>query len=105
MSYFLEAWDAGTVVLAIFGGTLFGAALQSVHNRTALVRPFYRSALQSLYLIIAGLCFWPGQILEALQAGDQHIDRITSRFGLWILFSLAASVGSYVSAKPRKEAS
>lgn len=102
-------WDAGSVAGAIGGGMLLGAFLASFPQAIAGTpdpehpRPVAsRSALVAmLFLAWVGGIFYAGQIGNSLLIGDRGIDRIISRFLLWLLYSFGVSIGAYVVIRRR----
>lgn len=94
MSLLFEVWTFGSVSLAIFGGFVGGLVLQSIHPETIERSIAVRAFLKSWLIAVMGALFFTGQAVG--EWGGVPIEHVTSRFTLWLLFSVLIGVGAYV---------
>lgn len=88
---------AGTAVAAIAGlmlGVLVLGYLATLPTYVSEATPLEAGGIVVLASSLAGAVFYAGQIVVAVGADDVP-DRLVSRYGLWVLYSVAMGAGTW----------
>jgi hypothetical protein len=90
----MTVWTfAGFSALAV-GGFLVGALyLSRVRFLTTLDSSAY-ARLVFAETAFTGTVFFVGQIIDSALQDPAHVDRVVSRYLLWLMFSAAVAIGS-----------
>lgn len=95
-----EVWSPLSALIATVSGVLFGLAfgwiaINPVYSRSDLAGPVRVAFWTALFAASAGLVFYAGQTLGSFLSADPHWSRVMSRYGEWVLFSLAIGVTTW----------
>ena len=87
-------WAPLSALIALVSGVAFGLGVGWVANspsrsRSDLAGPLRIALTASMFVASAGLMFYAGQTLAGYISDDPLWFRVMSRYGQWILFSLA----------------
>lgn len=94
-------WSPAALAISLIGGGVFGWSLVRVAaGRDKYPRPVpvprgYASRGLALLMVYGGTIFYAGQVVEAIGSGDAGVDRITSRFTIWLVFCVGSGLGAY----------
>lgn len=90
----MTVWTLAGFVALCVGGFLVGSLyLSRLRTLTSLsARQFQVLVFESSAFV--GSVFYVGQIIDSLIQSPDLADRVISRYLLWLMFSLALSVGS-----------
>ena len=86
-------WTPGSVVSATVGGLLIGGLISRASNpRFDAVES---AVLSFAFSALAGATFFAGQAVDTFAGKDGEVLgwRVVSRFGEWVLFSVAIAIG------------
>jgi hypothetical protein len=96
----VEVWTPLAAAFAILSGVAFGLAVGWIS-----VNPSYSAGvagalrigiLATLFAASGGLMFFAGQALAGLLGHDPLWNRVMSRYGQWILFSVSIGMTTFV---------
>lgn len=88
-----SVWSVPSILVAVFGGLATGALLlYYLHRRDPRHAGTYGVLVAGALTLVMGV-FYLGQTAEAVLTGDPLWYRIVSRFGLAVMFSVAAGAG------------
>jgi hypothetical protein len=95
-----EVWSPLSALIALVSGVAFGLAVgwfatNPAYSRSDLAGPLRIALGTVLFSVSAGLVFYAGQTLGSFLSDDPHWSRVMSRYGQWILFSLAIGVTTW----------
>jgi uncharacterized membrane protein len=94
-----EVWTGPSALFAIASGVLFGVAVGWISinpNYSAGVASAVRiGAIAFMFAASGGLTFYAGQALGSYLSDDPSWYRVLSRYGQWIVFSLAIGVTTW----------
>lgn len=82
-----------------FGWLVLGELIQSDRFGTATAAALHFGLLVGLLGVVMGLIFYAGQIASALADHDQAWPRAAARYGLWIVFSIATGIGTWLGLR------
>ncbi len=99
MNYLFSVWDVPAVSIALVGGVIAGVVLQAVHPQSD--EDARRSVLKVWIVAAIGTIFFAGQAAQAFVLDDPSLDHATSRWALWLLFSVTCGVGAYAGHRVR----
>lgn len=94
-------WTPLSACVALISGVLFGLAFASIatsptRSRSDLATPLRIALIAALFSASAGLTFYAGQSLAGYVVHDPLWFRVMSRYGQWVVFSLAIGATSWV---------
>ncbi len=92
MTWLSIVWSYSSVLAAIVGGFALGALVLWKQSPTL---PVFRGGIT----LLVGSVFFSGQIITTLMTEPASTPRVTSRFFIWIVFSVAVGIGSWVSGR------
>lgn len=96
-----EVWRPLDIGIAALEGLLFGLLLvgrfaANPAYASGVARPSEYGGIIALMTAASGAIFYGGQILATYAAGDQGWTRVVSRYGIWVVFSLAIGLGTWI---------
>lgn len=96
-----EVWTPLSALIALGSGIAFGTAVgwfavNPTYSRSDLAGPLRIARDVALFAMSAGLTFYAGQALAGYLVHDPLWFRVMSRYGQWLLFSLAIGVTTWV---------
>lgn len=96
----VEVWNLASVVFAIFAGTLLGALAVGHYASdpsyaSGQATPVDYAVLVGVMTTAVGLVFFGFQVLGSFLDDDPLWTRVVSRFGLWVVYSVAIGVGTW----------
>ena len=95
-----EVWSPLSALLALVSGVAFGLAFgwfasNPTYSRSDIAGPLRIALIVVLFVASAGLTFYAGQTLGSFLSDDPLWFRVMSRYGQWLLFSLAIGVTTW----------
>lgn len=98
-STFSEVWTPYSALFAIVAGIVIGLgtgwfATNPLYS-TGIAAPRRLATLIAFFLICLGLAFFATQTLGTYLSGDPMYPRVMSRYGQWVVFSLAIGVTTW----------
>ena len=92
-------WSPDAILTALIGGATLGLLVVARFENPRF-GALDTVAVTAMVAILAGFVFYAGQAVETYFAdGITHAWRVVSRFGLWVLFSLAMAIGTGLSVR------
>lgn len=93
-----EVWTPLSATIALASGVLFGLVFGWFASNPAhsldIAGPLRVACMAALFVASAGLIFYAGQTLGSYLSNDPLWFRVMSRYGPWLLFSVAIGVTS-----------
>ena len=100
LSEITEVWTPTSAILAIVAGIAYGLLVGWIAtdpNYSAGIASAARLAVIAfVFAASAGLIFFALQTLGTYLSGDPNWPRVMSRYGQWVVFSLAIAVTTWV---------
>jgi hypothetical protein len=95
-----EVWTPVSAILAVVAGVAYGVltgwiATNPVYS-TGTASAFRIALISFVFAASAGLVFFALQTLGTYLSGDPNWPRVMSRYGQWLLFSLAIAVTTWL---------
>lgn len=90
-------WAPLSGLIAIISGVVFGIAFgwlatSPTHSRSDLETPHKIAFWMTAFAASAGLVFYAGQTLGSFMSNDPLWSRVMSRYGEWLVFSVAVGL-------------
>jgi len=94
-----DTWTVATIVVAVAAGLGVGyLMLGKLASNPAYASQYLTSRSVGILVIVTALfsggAFYIGQIVATAAEGDGGWARILSRYGLWIIYSIALGIGT-----------
>lgn len=94
-------WTPPSALVALVSGVVFGLgvgwiATSPSRSRSDLAGPLRIGLTAALFVASAGLTFYAGQTLAGYLGHDPLWFRVMSRYGQWLLFSLAIGATTWL---------
>lgn len=95
-------WGWPVAVASVLAGLavgieVLGPVLRHPSFSSRIASPASYATMVGVLAALTGLAFYAGQVAGAIADGDPLWWRVASRYTLWLLYSVALALGSWVS--------